>query len=85
MANSVYVFDSNHISSLLRPRYKALLSRISNDETSTLVLCEPVIYEVEKGLLHKKAEQQFERFQDMLPLFSVTPIQLVDWRVAAVL
>jgi tRNA(fMet)-specific endonuclease VapC len=85
MAKSVFIFDSNHISSLLRPRYKVLLNRISNDETNTLVLCEPVIYEVEKGLLHKNAEQQFERFQDMLPLFTVMPIQLVDWRVAAVL
>jgi predicted nucleic acid-binding protein len=87
MPEVVHVFDTNIISRLTQVRHLDLLERIRADQTNVQVLCEPVIYEVEKGLHHKGAEKQLERFRnDVIPLFSVVvAVQLVDWRVASLL
>lgn len=86
MVSEIYVFDTNHISSLLRLRHQSLLTKIKQYQDNTLILSEPVIYEVEKGLLHKNATNQLEQSQQqIIPLFVVVPIQLADWRVASVL
>lgn len=86
MTADIFVFDTNHVSNLLRDKYKVLLKRIRDNTDNTLVLCTPVIYEVERGLLHKGASRQLERFrEDIIPLFSVVTLQRVDWQVAAAL
>ncbi|MEM6284849.1 MAG: PIN domain-containing protein [Chloroflexota bacterium] len=86
MAAKTYAFDTNHVSNMLKVQYRSLLLRISQNTTDRLILPEPVIYEVEKGLLHRGASSQFATFQnEIVPLFEVIPVQLVDWRLAAVL
>jgi predicted nucleic acid-binding protein len=84
MANEVFVFDTNHVSNLLHLHNRSIYQRIRNEKLNSLVLCEAVIYEVEKGLIHKNAEVQLAQFQQMvIPRFTVEAIQLTDWRVAA--
>jgi predicted nucleic acid-binding protein len=87
MADRVYIFDTSIISRLIQSRHANIVKRIRTDQSSLHVLCEPVIYEVEKGLIYRGAEKQLDRFQqEVLPLFSpVIGIQLVDWRVASLL
>lgn len=86
MATDIFVFDTNHVSNLLREQYAVLLNRIRANEDNMLVLCDPVIYEVERGLLHKGADKQLQQFRDdILPLFIVVSLQRVDWQVAATL
>ncbi|MBZ0300211.1 MAG: PIN domain-containing protein [Anaerolineae bacterium] len=86
MAKELYVFDTNIVSSLLYERQRSLLMRIRRNQTDLLILCDSVIYEVERGLNHKRAERQLSRFRDeVFPMFTVASIQLADWHVAAVL
>jgi predicted nucleic acid-binding protein len=86
MAENVYVFDTNIVSSLLHERQRLLLTRIQQNQSDSLILCEPVIYEIERGLNHKQARYQLNRFRnEIFPLFTTIPIQLTDWRAAAVL
>lgn len=86
MDRHIYIFDTTIVSSLFHEQQKAILKRIRHDQTNFLVLCEPVIYEIERGLKHKKAEKQLTRFRgEVIPLFSTVPVQLADWRVASVL
>lgn len=86
MAELVYVFDTNIVSSLLYERQRPVLARIQRNQTDLLILCEPVIFEVERGLNYRQATQQLARFRnEIFPMFTIAPIQLTDWRVAAVL
>ncbi|MBZ0321178.1 MAG: PIN domain-containing protein [Anaerolineae bacterium] len=79
-----YVFDTNIVSALVGKPNVPLLERIRQNQSDVMVLCEPVIYEIEKGLEHKKAAKQLAEFQSsIIPLFNVVAVQLTDWRVAA--
>jgi predicted nucleic acid-binding protein len=43
-----------------------------------------VVFEVERGLLHREAASQLDYFREqVLPLFSVVPVTLADWRIAS--
>lgn len=84
MSDTVYVFDTNLISSLRPGKNPALFKRLRQNQDQTLCLCEPVIFEIECGYEYRQAYRQLDRFRaHLLPLFVVVPTQLVDWRVAA--
>jgi predicted nucleic acid-binding protein len=84
MSDTVYVIDTNIISALRPGRNPALFRRLVQHRDQTLCLCEPVIFEVERGYEHRQAERQLAHFRErLLPLFVVVPTQLADWRVAA--
>lgn len=86
MDNSTYIFDTNMFSNLIRRNDPDLLKRIWDSQDAVLILCDPVIYELERGLLHKDASTQLVYFREqIIPLFTVVAITLVDWRVAALL
>ena len=84
MSNAVYVFDTNILSSLRPGKNPALFKRLQQNQDQTLCLCEPVIFEVERGYENRQAYQQLAQFRtQFIPLFVVIPVQLADWRVAA--
>ncbi|MBL8161904.1 MAG: type II toxin-antitoxin system VapC family toxin [Anaerolineae bacterium] len=84
MNSAVYLFDTNIISALRPDQNLALFNRIQENATQTLCLCEPVIFEVERGYEHRQAYQQLTHFRaNLMPLFMVISVQLADWRVAA--
>lgn len=84
MDEKIYVFDTNIISSLLKRNNRQLLERIRQDQSNIFVLCEPIIFEVERGWLKKQEEGPLQRFRhEIIPLFNVVSVQLVDWQVAA--
>lgn len=84
MANQVYVLDTNIISKLRPGRNPALWTKLETHKNDTLCLCEPVIFEVERGYHHSRATRQLKTFQEMLiPLFTVITPRLTDWRVAS--
>lgn len=63
MIQRTYIFDTNIVSGLLYVERRAVLECIRTDQTNLLVLCDPVIYEIERGLKHKNANRQLERLQ----------------------
>jgi predicted nucleic acid-binding protein len=84
MSDTVYVFDTNIISSLRPGKNPVLFRRLQQNKDQTLCLCEPIIFEVERGYEHRQAHQQLAHFREQLiPLFVVVPVQLADWRIAA--
>jgi predicted nucleic acid-binding protein len=84
MSDRVYLFDTNILSSLRPGKNPALFKRLQQNQDQTLCLCEPVIFEVERGYEHRQAHQQLAHFRaQIIPLFVVVPAQLADWRVAA--
>lgn len=84
MADGVYVLDTNIISQLRPGQNPTLWAQMETHKDDTLCLCEPVIFEVERGYHHRQATRQLMTFREMLiPLFSVVTPRLLDWRVAA--
>lgn len=84
MSDTVYVFDTNIISSLRPDKNPTLFRRFEQNKDQTFCLCEPIIFEVERGYEHRQAYQQLAHFRaHLIPLFVIVPVQLVDWRVAA--
>jgi predicted nucleic acid-binding protein len=84
VSDNVYVFDTNIISGLRPGKNPTLFKRLEQNKDQTLCLCEPIIFEVERGYEHRQAYQQLAYFRSQLiPLFVIIPVQLVDWRVAA--
>lgn len=79
MSPITYIFDTNIISELLRNPNSSIGTRIQKHEQDRLILCECVIYEIERGLEHRNAKNQLARFQrEVIPNFQVMPIQLAD-------
>jgi predicted nucleic acid-binding protein len=84
MAKRVYVFDTNIVSALNPSKNPALYHRFQKHRDETLCLCEPIIFEVERGLEHTQSQQRLVEFRtNVIPLFVMLPVQLVDWRAAA--
>jgi predicted nucleic acid-binding protein len=84
MNDTVYVFDTNIISNLQPGKNPTLFKRLRQNQDQMLCLCEPIIFEVERGYEHRQAHQKLAHFQtQLIPLFVVIPVQLADWRVAA--
>jgi predicted nucleic acid-binding protein len=84
MADRVYVLDTNIISQLRPERNPALWAQLEAHQSDTLCLCEPVIFEVERGYHHSRATRQLNTFRELLiPLFMIVTPRLADWQVAA--
>lgn len=79
-----YVFDTSIISEL-RPDHPSLVAeRMAAHLDDDLYLCEAVIYEIERGLLHRQASQQLAYFrQNVVPRFEVVKVSLNEWQLAA--
>jgi len=73
-----YILDSNVISDVLRKRSSVLeWLQIRSLQDNPLCLCQPVYYEVQRGLLQIGASRQIQIFQDEIrPL--LTWIELTD-------
>lgn len=79
MATGIFVFDTNIISSLRPGKNPTLFKRLNQYKDQILCLCEPVIFEVERGYEHRQAHQQLTHFRTyLIPLFVVVPVQLAD-------
>jgi predicted nucleic acid-binding protein len=84
MADTNYILDTNILSALLRMSHPKLIIRISQHQREALILCDCIIYELERGLVHRGAEKLLRKFErDLFPLFSIIPITHQDWRQAA--
>lgn len=84
MPEKIYVLDTNIISALRPGRNPGLFRHVIQQKHHTLCLCEPVIFEIERGYEHRQASQQLVRFRhNLVPLFTVVSVRLEDWRVAA--
>ncbi len=87
----IYVLDTNIISALVNLSVpdmmtSSLIHRVQAHQQSSLIICECVLYEIERGLTHNQSKNKLSRFYtSILPLFQVTPIILVDWKSAGVL
>ncbi|HRF98698.1 MAG TPA: hypothetical protein PLZ51_25995 [Aggregatilineales bacterium] len=63
-----------------------LFKRIRSYNRETLILCEPVIYEIERGFKHRNAHNMLARFHsDFVPLFQTMPVGIEDWKLAGFL
>jgi tRNA(fMet)-specific endonuclease VapC len=85
MAGVTYILDTNVISDLLKghPNVQARL-RDAMQQEAAIILCQPVLYEVRRGLLWVGAtSKQAVLERDFLPLFQVTPLLDGDWALAA--
>ena len=84
MADRVYVLDTNIVSQLRPGRNPKLWAQMAGHRNDNLCLCEPVIFEVERGYHHSRATRQLRTFHEILiPQFIVVTPRLADWRVAA--
>ncbi|MAS32368.1 MAG: hypothetical protein CL610_00080 [Anaerolineaceae bacterium] len=86
MNKPIYLFDTNVISALVRTRDARLAQRIASVQPQHLLLPEPVIHEIERGLLYRGASRQIDHFREIVaPQFYTIPVQFADWRAAAAL
>ena len=84
MPESVYLFDTNVIAVLIRNRDEKLAGRIQHVQPQGLILPEPVIHEIERGLLHRGASVRLRYFHEIVaPQYNIVPVQLADWHTAA--
>jgi len=84
--SKIYVFDTNIISDVLDSPQSPISKRIIQLEKEAVILCQPVIYEVERGLTHRQAHKQLRRFRlDIMPMFQIIDVLPQDWQSASVL
>ena len=84
MANKTYVLDTNMVSGLRPNRNPHLWAQVNAHQGDRLCICEPVIFEVERGLHQRGASVQLKTFREqLLPMFAIPAPTLIDWRVAA--
>lgn len=86
MSRRVYVLDTTIISELRENHPSPVWSRLAQHGADVLCLCEPVIYEVERGFLHRQAPHKLAYFREqVMPLFEQVSLQFTDWQVASIL
>lgn len=86
MSSRIYLLDTNIVSGLRPNQNPYLWAQIAAHQNDQVSVCEPVIFEVERGLLGRKALAQLRAFREqILPSFAVLTPTLLDWRAAAML
>jgi predicted nucleic acid-binding protein len=86
MSNRIYLLDTNIISGLRPNQNPHLWAQVATHKDDQVGVCEPIIFEVERGLLKRNATTQLRAFREqILPSFAVLTPTLLDWRAAAVL
>ena len=79
----IYVLDTNVLSDSLRS-HVTVRTQIRAHRTHSLCLCQPVDYEVRRGLLRKDAKTQLHLYETVIkPPFRWIPLVDDDWRQAA--
>ncbi len=81
---ATYILDTNVISDILRQK-PVVISHFEQAKLANarFILCEPVNFEVMRGLKYKKATQQIFVYQNQIrPLFQSLPIIQEDWEQA---
>lgn len=80
----IYIFDTTAITDLIR-EHPQVVERVRMQQSShVLGLCQPVDYEVMRGLLWKTAEAQQRRYRDQIKSqFAWIGLTDADWRQAA--
>jgi predicted nucleic acid-binding protein len=87
MTSSIYLLDTNAISDVIK-RFKPVHEKFENAVANDLrlILCQPVHYEVVRGLLWINATSQLENYRRLfMPMFRWEPATEADWNAAAVL
>ena len=80
----IYVFDTNAVTDLMRA-HPGMVARVrAHQRDDILCLCQPVDYEIQRGLLWKTAAAQQQRYQSQIKSqFEWLPLTDDDWRQAA--
>jgi tRNA(fMet)-specific endonuclease VapC len=81
----IYILDTNVFADLSRNHLTVTTRR---DEQilaeNTLVLCQPVYYEIVRGLIKSNATKQLKRFyEEVAPLYETVSLSDRDWLKAA--
>ena len=63
----IYVLDTNIISALVNLSVpdmmtSPLIHRVQTHQQSSLIICECVLYEIERGLIHNQSKNKLSRF-----------------------
>lgn len=85
MGRVTYILDSTLIADGIR-RDAQVLDRLTQagEDGHALGLCDPVRYEVLRGLFKVKATRKLQLFrQTIMPLLDHVPLIAADWRLAA--
>jgi predicted nucleic acid-binding protein len=80
-----YLLDTNVVSDYIK-QFQPTTNRLNGamDAGHLLYICQPVIYEVLRGILKAEAKAQQRAFQEQfLPLFDFLPVMDSDWVEAA--
>jgi len=85
MAGLIYILDTNTVSGLMRadvPAYERM--RVAIGREDTLILCQPVYYELLRGLLKTGAINKLAVLRgNLMPFFVWTALEDADWEQAA--
>lgn len=87
MTSGVYLIDTNTISDVIK-RFKPVREKFENALANDLrlILCQPVHYEVVRGMLWIEAATQLENYRQLfVPMFHWEPLIEEDWDSAAAL
>lgn len=81
-----YVLDTNVFSDILKQNRQVIQTSAEKLRSgATLLLCQPVYYEIRRGLLWRKAHTQLRTFDTNLkPLYQWYELGDTDWNTAAV-
>jgi len=81
----IYLLDTNVISDLYKENVRVEAQiRTAKTQLHTLAICQPVYYEIMRGLLKKKATAQRKIIQGrILPRFTWIDLTDADWMKAA--
>ena len=85
MDRLIYILDTNAISDYIK-QFEPTTTHIKQAirDEHTLYLCQPVEYEVLRGLIKTKADRQLQIFEEgFAPQLTQLPLIDADWRQAA--
>lgn len=79
----IYLFDTNAVADLMSA-HPTMLARVRKHQQHVLGLCQPVDYEVWRGLRWRTAASQQQLYTNRIkPQFEWIPLTDADWRQAA--
>jgi len=79
----IYLFDTNAITDLLRAHPEMVERVREHQDAHTLCLCQPIDYEIQRGLRWRAAEAQYRRYlNDIRPRFQWVSLADADWLLA---
>ncbi|MDQ7027692.1 MAG: PIN domain-containing protein [Anaerolineae bacterium] len=83
MGQLIYIIDTNVIADLIK-KDTDVIQQIRHHQADVLCLCQPVDYEVRRGLLHKQAQRQIRDYETHIrPQFQWVALTNDDWQQAA--